>query len=147
MKNILVPTDFSACAAFATEAAIDLAVIYGAKVHLFHCISSSRDWGLLSPDEKKESNEYQRKAKNVELLLKEWEQKAKEKNVVLSSSYVSGNLLRSIENIIEELSIDAVVMGSYGASGKNEYFIGSNTQKVVRAVHCPVFIIKNIQSR
>ena len=35
-----------------------------------------------------------------------------------------------------------VVMGSHGASGKNEFFIGSNTQKAVRVVHCPVLVLK-----
>ena len=79
MKNLLVPTDFSACAAFATEAAMDLAAIYEAKVHLFHCIPSSKQWEMLSKDEKEQSSEYQRQIKNVELLLKEWELKAKEK--------------------------------------------------------------------
>ena len=143
MKNILVPTDFSACAAFAAEAAIDLAVIYNAQVHLFHCISSSRSWAGLSQTDKEGSSEYQRQIKNVKILLKEWEEKAKEKNVLLTSSYKDGNLLKNIENIVKDLSINAIVMGSYGASGKNEFFIGSNTQKVVRSVHCPVFIIKN----
>ena len=33
-------------------------------------------------------------------------------------------------------------MGSHGATGKNERFIGSNTQKIVRNVHTPVLVIK-----
>lgn len=34
-------------------------------------------------------------------------------------------------------------MGSHGTSGYNEWVLGSNTQKVVRKVNCPVLTIKS----
>jgi nucleotide-binding universal stress UspA family protein/superfamily II DNA or RNA helicase len=39
-------------------------------------------------------------------------------------------------------NIDLIVMGSHGASGFQEMFIGSNTEKVVRNSNIPVLIIK-----
>jgi K+-sensing histidine kinase KdpD len=33
-------------------------------------------------------------------------------------------------------------MGSHGATGMREMFVGSNTERVVRMAHCPVFTIK-----
>ena len=39
--------------------------------------------------------------------------------------------------------IDLIVLGSHGASGKSEFFIGSNAQKVIRTVHCPTLVIKH----
>ena len=38
--------------------------------------------------------------------------------------------------------IDLIVMGSQGASGLQEMFIGSNTEKVVRRSKIPVLVIK-----
>lgn len=142
MKNLLVPTDFSACAADATEAALDLATYYGAKIHLFNCLDLPDDWHEWSTEKQAEAEIHQRKIKNVNLLFAEWEAKAKAKNISFSSSYAGGNLLKNVEKLLEEGPFDGIVMGSHGASGKNEFFIGSNTQKVVRAVHCPIFIIK-----
>jgi nucleotide-binding universal stress UspA family protein len=37
---------------------------------------------------------------------------------------------------------DLVVMGSHGASGLKEFFVGSNTEKVVRMTSIPVLVIK-----
>src|SRR5690606_39285832 len=39
--------------------------------------------------------------------------------------------------------VDLIVMGSHGASGFKEVFIGSNTEKVVRTSEIPVLVIKN----
>ena len=52
MKNILVPTDFSACATYATRAAFDIAEYYGACVHLYTNVKVHRDWANWSDEEK-----------------------------------------------------------------------------------------------
>lgn len=48
-----------------------------------------------------------------------------------------------IMEISDEHSCDLIVMGSHGATGYKEMFIGSNTEKVVRNSHIPVLVIKN----
>ena len=48
-----------------------------------------------------------------------------------------------ITEAIRQLDIDLVVMGSSGATGLKEMFIGSNTEKVVRTSDVPVLVIKN----
>lgn len=142
MKNILVPTDFSACATFATKAAFELAKFYDATIHLYSKINIHYDWIHLSPEEQKQYPEDLQKIHNTELLLNEWVRKAKEQNIKLESTWSPGKLLDDIKAYIENYQIDFIVMGSHGSSGKNEFFIGSNTQKVVRLVHCPVMVIK-----
>jgi nucleotide-binding universal stress UspA family protein len=52
-------------------------------------------------------------------------------------------LLDGVEEKIKRSAIDMIVMGSHGASGKEEYFIGSNAQKMVRKMHVPILVIKN----
>jgi nucleotide-binding universal stress UspA family protein len=46
-------------------------------------------------------------------------------------------------NITKRNNIDFIVMGSHGANGFNEFFIGSNTEKVVRYSDVPVLVVKN----
>jgi len=142
MKNIFVPTDFSACATNATHAAIELAAAYQATLHLYTVIDRPKDWSQLRETDRIGRVETDQDIHNAEVLLKEWEQIAKKKNAPIKTGWATGNLLEFIESFLPENDVDFVVMGSHGISGKSEYLIGSNTQKVVRAVHTPVLIIK-----
>ena len=54
-----------------------------------------------------------------------------------------GELYDDINETVKEENIDLIVMGSHGASGFKEMFIGSNTEKVVRTSDIPVLVIKN----
>lgn len=50
------------------------------------------------------------------------------------------------ESIVEkakEHEIDLIVMGSKGAGGIKEVFVGSNTEKIIRRSECPVLTIKS----
>ena len=53
-----------------------------------------------------------------------------------------GNAYKNISESILEENPDLVVMGSKGIGGIEEIIVGSNTEKVVRNVHCPVLTIK-----
>ncbi|MCJ7759199.1 MAG: universal stress protein, partial [Gillisia sp.] len=48
-----------------------------------------------------------------------------------------------IMEISQKHSCDIIIMGSHGATGLKEIFIGSNAEKVVRNSTIPVMIIKN----
>ncbi len=135
MKNILTPTDFSACAIEATKVTLALAEFTGAKMHLVHTITKNKN--------RISSVDLEQEHRNVNTLFKEWIKQAGEKRVDIITSCMEGNLVQNIQEYIDTNTIDFVVMGSHGASGKNEYLIGSNTQKVIRKVHCPVFIVKD----
>ncbi len=142
MKNILVPSDFSACAANASELALTLAKYYGATFHLFTALDIEKKEGAALQDKESYSAGDLRKIKNAELLFSEWIAKAKAQNVPIKTYWVGGKLLENIKEAVVNYDIDFIVMGSHGASGKQEYFIGSNTQKVVRGVHCSVLVVK-----
>ena len=52
----------------------------------------------------------------------------------------------AFEGIMEtskECDCDLIIMGSKGANGFQEMFVGSNTEKVVRTSEIPVLVIKN----
>jgi nucleotide-binding universal stress UspA family protein len=54
-----------------------------------------------------------------------------------------GAVPRMINDYIKSQNIDLVIMGSHGASGVREFFIGSNAEKMVRNSSVPVLILKN----
>ena len=62
----------------------------------------------------------------------------------LSASIIlrTGSFLQDILEVVEASDYGMIVMGSHGTSGKQEWFIGSNTQKVVRKVSCNTLVVK-----
>ena len=140
MKHILVPTDFSECAQFALDAAIQLARKFEAAIHLYNCINLPSEWGELSEEQKKA---YPQIVTKIEAALEAFESiKKVHSDLDISSSYSGGKLVEEVKKTIDSQAIDFVVMGSHGKSGASEIFIGSNTQKVVRVIHRPILVIK-----
>jgi nucleotide-binding universal stress UspA family protein len=141
MKNILVPTDFSPCAENAAGAAYLLAKQFEATLHLFTSLDLPRNW-----DEMTETGRSQDVA--AQAILQRGENQLSELKRGLAGVHIKTvcggrSLVDGVRKYVQEHGIDLIVMGSHGASGKSEFFIGSNTQKVVRTVHCPVLVIKN----
>ena len=130
MRSILVPTDLSACAKTAAKAAVQLAQQFEAEVHLLHCIKPK----TIVSDKSLASNELFQHSKDLNTEYPD---------ISIQLHLTSGNLLPTIEEKTSELGIDFMVIGSHGASGKKEFFIGSNAQKIVRSIHLPILVIKN----
>lgn len=141
MKNILVPTDFSPCSKNAASAAYLLARRFGAVLHLFTSLDLPRNWEKMTRAEQLQHREGQatvKVARDQLSELKRWYA-----DVPVEIAWGGINLMESVDQYSRRHGIDLIVMGSHGASGKSEFFIGSNTQKVVRTVHCPVLVIKD----
>ena len=134
MKRILIPTDFSHCAKVAVQTGMDWAARTGAAVILMHDIDI-KSYKQLEEPEKENAIE------NAGILLKALEDEYPD--IPVTRIISAEGLFESIPKVIEEYPIDLMVMGSHGASGKNEFFIGSNTQKIARLVHCPILVIKD----
>ena len=70
-------------------------------------------------------------------------QKEAQKNGLEVHTKVEYNFnYNDIVKTAEEWGMDLIVMGSHGASGWNEMFIGSITQKLVRVSNIPVLVVK-----
>ena len=143
MKNILVPTDFSACAGYAIDLGFAFAEFFDATLHLFTCIDLPEDCDELSAEEKSKWSEKEQLIKNANVLLGEWKGRADREGIKLKTIITGGKFLQELQNQVTENKTDFVIMGSHGVSGKQEYFIGSNTQKAIRKLHVPVFVVKN----
>lgn len=141
MKKILVPTDFSDHAEYALQVAAQIARENGGEIFLLHLLELPGQ----------ESDAVVAGAEVPEIMF--FMKKAHERfDDVKSADYLEGLTVtesvqfdKAFEGIIkisDKHDIDLIVMGSHGASGFHEMFIGSNTEKVVRTSHVPVLVIK-----
>lgn len=143
MKRILVPTDFSEQAENALRVAAQLANKYNAEIFLLHMLElpanvidpATRD----NSDTMPESLFYMKLAHKrfTELMSKDFL-----KGIEVIETVLFHEAFEGIMKVTEENDCDFIVMGSQGATGVKEFFVGSNTEKVVRNSPIPVLVIK-----
>lgn len=142
MKRILVPTDFSQCASYAANTAIELAKKSKSEVHFLHFMSIPIHWLQLESGQDKVFPEITAEVNEIKNKLQALVNTANDQGVkseyFLSFNESSVNIIKHIQ----EQLIDLVIMGSHGASGVRELFIGSNAQRIVRLSPVPVLILK-----
>ncbi|MEI8137980.1 MAG: universal stress protein, partial [Bacteroidota bacterium] len=81
--------------------------------------------------------------KAVEVQLKKLADSiSKEYAISIETICVSGSVSAEIANAVNENQIDLVVMGTHGAHGFKEYFMGSNAYKTVSTCPCPVITVQ-----
>ena len=144
MKKILVPCDFSAPAIEAFKFAIDMASQSGGSVHVLKVVelpvinesalgfpAYAFDAGLMK--ELREDGEKKYK-KMVDLFGKGFAK--------TTFSVVVGPMTPTVRDFIIDKKCDLVVMGTHGSTGLAEFFVGSNTEKMVRFSTVPVFAIR-----
>jgi len=143
MKNILVPTDFSKPSISALETAVELAKRSGAKVTLLHVVEqvvadSYTISGEGHPDETEEKMFTSALIKKSRQQLTRLVMDPRYKNVTLEGELKLGNPFHGIRSIISEQRPDLVVMGTVGNGSLERMIIGTNTERVVRTMDCPV---------
>jgi len=144
MKRILVPTDFSPLAGYATEAALQIAARTNAEVILLHVVEMPGS-SFSVTGQNIDNSEFD--VYTLKLIAKTKSDLAKvvrdnQADVRMHSTLKVGNAFKAIAQVIAEQQVDLVVMGSHGADGWEETFVGSNAEKVVRRAGCPVLVIK-----
>ncbi len=146
MKKILVPTDFSTTSLAAMEVAFSIASTSGASITVLHVVEevtvgsySVAGQGHPVPDEENRFNSLViRKAHDrLERLVKDPRFAA----VEVTGELKVGNPFHGIRSIITEQVPDLVVMGTRGHTKVEEMIIGSNAEKVVRLMNCPVLTV------
>lgn len=145
MKKILVPTDFSDHAKRAFFWAAELAAKSGAMLEIMHA-NTAAAYAPVLPDyyspELMEFEDYaQQAADDLRFLKKELAREEKFDRVEVETRVEEGLLHATISKLVEEDECDLVVMGTKGATGAAEFFVGSNTEKVIRMANCPVLAV------
>ncbi len=140
MKNILVPVDFSIYAEHALYMAASIARLQNAEIHLVHTLDLGD--GVL-PDDGVNAFDAAPFVMLTEKKFNNFINKDYLKGLKVSYSVRKTSVYKEIESISKEVEADLIVMGSKGSSGFEEFFIGSNTQRVVRYSSVPVMVIKD----
>lgn len=147
IKKILVPTDFSDTAENALKQAITLAKKNKASIKLLHAVSQVYITGseLTVPTSKAF---YDKIRKTALAQLKTTAANLAEKNGVnISYEVKMGPIDEVIVTTANKEKFSIVIMGTHGASGLREFFIGSNAYKVVHNATCPIITVqKNVRS-
>jgi nucleotide-binding universal stress UspA family protein len=146
MKRILVPTDFSDCARYALEFACEIALKNNSKLLIIHTVEYPFGGGI---DPTGASVFQSFDDDYINILKKRGRDKMAGivSQLPIPSDEISqlveiGHTPTLIVDAIREYSIDLVVMGTHGASGVREMFVGSNAEKIVRSAPCPVITLK-----
>lgn len=145
MKTILVPCDFSKPAVNAYRFALDVAAQSKGTVHLLNVIELPvlQDTMLmpaLNFEEQLIIDLRKKAEKDFNKLLSKY---PAPKGVRIVFKIEFGAVSRMILDYIKPQSIDIVIMGSHGATGLREIFVGSNAEKIVRSSSVPVLVLKN----
>ncbi len=141
MKRILVPTDFSQQAENALKVAVKLSKKHNSEIFVLHSmemplhLASSSDSGSLP-----ESLYF---IKLAEKRFNDLRESPYLEGIAINEAIGHSEIYEDIEEACKKNNIDLIVMGSNGASGFKEMFVGSNTEKVVRTSQIPVLVIKN----
>lgn len=144
MKKILVPCDFSKPAINAFRFALDLARKSKGVVHLVNVIELPAIHDPIIMPVMTFEREFLKELKEkATTAFNKLIDRYKPAGVTVKTDVLFGAPSRMIVESIKKKSIDLIVMGSHGATGAREYFIGSNAEKVVRRSNVPVLVIKN----
>jgi nucleotide-binding universal stress UspA family protein len=141
MKKILVPTDFSEYAYYALKVAAQIAKKNDGEIILLHMLELPHQAGdaIGSGHDIPEIMLFKNAAINKleDLMNDECLDGLKVSEIIQFELAFNG-----IMDISKKNDVDLIVMGSHGASGFKEMFIGSNAEKVVRFSDIPVLVLK-----
>jgi len=147
MNKILVPIDFSENSKNALRVAAEIACTSGAALEMLHVNVASIYSTPLSEyvavsNFVVEDQQYDEKAltelEKLKLGLLAIPGFSK---LDVTMRVEDGFLYSTVNNVATDDDVDLVVMGTKGASGLNEFLVGSNTEKVIRTAPCPVLAI------
>jgi nucleotide-binding universal stress UspA family protein len=144
IKRILVPFDFSEIAEIALDEAFSLASIFKAELFIIHVMEQS-SYGFISGKEIPDLNvpEEQLADKVRKELINISEKYATAHNLSPEIEMATGHIHDEILDYVDQMKIDLIVMGTHGAKGYKEIFVGSNTQRIVDLAEIPVLTFLN----
>ncbi|MCU4973918.1 universal stress protein [Halobacteria archaeon AArc-m2/3/4] len=132
-ERILVPTDGSEHAELAIDRGIELAIEYGASLHLLSVVDLSPyafDASAAMVTDRLEAN--------AKTALEKAAETAADEGLDVQTTVEFGAAHRAISSYAEDEGMDLLVMGTHGHSGLDRYLLGSVTERVLRTAPAPV---------
>ncbi len=136
MKKINVAIDFSSCSFHALEYAISVANIMKADIQLIWVDNSSQDeddFYFVEPEKRKDMINV------LDDVLTKYQDKL---NGKLGYKLKKGKVYQEVSLNAKANRTDLIIVGTHGASGFEEYWIGSNAYRIVTHAPCPVITLR-----
>ncbi len=137
LKNFIVPIDFSG----ESLNGLKMAMLFGKKrpvnIQMVYVQKTSADY--FQPGYHEEEKNWA--TKKFEKIVKEFTPKL-ENDSKLKYIIKSGKIYKEVVNQVESYSDAMVVASTHGASGFEEFFLGSNAYKIISATNKPVITIR-----
>jgi nucleotide-binding universal stress UspA family protein len=142
IKKIIVPTDFSETSNMALSHAAFLARLINAELTLVH-VQAYDPFYFEIPEPLLVIQDHAKLDKFIEDKLIELSNKI-ETEFGIKPTYKSphGHVANEVMQIAQKEKTDLIIMGTHGAKGFEELFIGSNALKVVDLAPCPVLTVQ-----
>ncbi|MGB3344160.1 MAG: universal stress protein [Aequorivita sp.] len=145
MKNILLPTDFSDNAYNAMEYAVNLFKDEECTFHVLNTYTPIAYNVTTVADSYSTMMIEEITRKNSENGLEEVASKLKIKYNNPKHVFVKHAALNlfisEVSAMVEEHILDLIIMGTKGATGAKEIFLGTNTLRTIKNVKCPVIAV------
>lgn len=141
LKRILVPVDFSSTSKKAFRFAAEIASKSGGTVLLYHVYIPGKravlglEEYVIEYNKRMEINSLKRLQRLKKKVLSEMSQ------VPVTLRIGRAPVIDEILGLVEQNKIDAIVMGTQGASGLKKVTVGSVTAKIMTRSETPVFLI------
>ncbi|HCT29662.1 MAG TPA: hypothetical protein DIW31_02760 [Bacteroidales bacterium] len=137
MKHIIVPIDFSKESLNGLRLALIFANHLNSNIQMVYVQRAVSEMGRIGLEE-----EHKAATLNFEKLIEEYSSKLN-KGLELTYIIKKGKIYREVVNQAEAFENTAIICSTHGASGFEEFFIGSNAFKIVSATEQPVITIRH----
>lgn len=149
-RRLLVPHDFSACAARALRVAGDLAELHRAAITLLHVSPLPPNLppdALVTPPGASSAvrvDELTTRGARRQLEATAADLRRRGLEVrVLACAAESGDVAKHILEAAAEIGADAIVLGTHGRTGLSHLLLGSIAEKVIRRAPVPVITVRS----
>jgi nucleotide-binding universal stress UspA family protein len=136
LKNVLFATDFSAHSDLALPYAAAITRHYGAKLYGAHVVSSE-DYLFTAPDLWPARMQQEEQLQNE--VVRRIDQTLG--SIPHEALFGVGDVCSVVSRLIEEHSIDLLVVGTHGRTGTRKLLVGSIAEKLFRQSPCPVLSV------
>ena len=142
IKNVLVPTDFSAPSRIALNYGVALARQLRARLTVLHVLEPQPAADVASASEivRIEREREENALQQLGTLLAPEDEDDLDLKIVLKF----GTPSRQIVSTVEEQHTDLVVLGTHGRRRLERFILGSTTEGLLRRLHVPVLTVSHV---
>jgi nucleotide-binding universal stress UspA family protein len=142
MKNILVPTDFSPCAASAAEIGKWIAKKTNGSLTFLHGTRMPVDWINLPKQMEDTYPEIKAQIGEAHQRLDDLVRDAEHQGIKAEKSLAFWDGFETVANTVLDRADDLIVIGSHGRTGFKKFVLGSHAEKIMRQAQTPVLACK-----